>query len=127
MASGQFMRISRAADNGCPRMDRRVHLAVNRIKAGVLMIKVATILRAQLAVSAAVLLMSGGAFAQGDIGCVDGMPAPPFTQICPPTSVTKAFAEAPVRRSGSCAQKYRSFDAASGTYLGRDGVRRVCQ
>jgi BA14K-like protein len=58
---------------------------------------------------------------------VDGMPAPPFTQICPPTSVTKAFAEVPARRSSSCAQKYRSFDAASGTYLGRDGARHVCQ
>jgi len=92
------------------------------------MIKVATILCTQLAVAAVALSMSGAAFAQdtGVIGCVDGMPAPPFTHTCPSTGPTKAFAEAPAARTGSCA-KYRSFDAASGTYLGRDGVRHVCQ
>jgi hypothetical protein len=26
-----------------------------------------------------------------------------------------------------CAQRYRSYDPASGTYLGRDGRRHVCQ
>jgi len=26
-----------------------------------------------------------------------------------------------------CARKYRSFDPRSGTYLGRDGLRRYCQ
>jgi hypothetical protein len=98
------------------------------------MIRVATILCAQLAVSAVALSISGAAFAQdrstagySDIGCVDGMPAPPFTHICPPTGASKAFAEAPAGRNGSCAQKYRSFDAASGTYLGRDGVHHVCR
>ena len=95
------------------------------------MMRVATILCAKLAVSAVVLSISGAAFAQdraagySDIGCVDGMPAPPFTQICPPTGATKAYAEAPAGRN-SCAQKYRSFDAASGTYLGRDGARHAC-
>jgi BA14K-like protein len=105
-------------------MDRGVHLAVNRIEDEGLMTRVATILCA--AVSVVTLSMSGAAFAQ-DIGCVDGMPAPPFTQICPPTAATRAFAEVPAGRNGHCAQKYRSFDAASGTYIGRDGSRHVCQ
>jgi hypothetical protein len=26
-----------------------------------------------------------------------------------------------------CAQRYRSFDAATGTYMGLDGIRRVCR
>jgi hypothetical protein len=98
------------------------------------MIKAATILCAQLAVSAVALSTGGAAFAQdraaavySDIGCVDGMPAPPFTQICPPTGATKAFAEVTAGHNGSCARKYRSFDAASGTYLGRDGARHACQ
>ncbi len=29
--------------------------------------------------------------------------------------------------SSYCAQRYRSYDPASGTYLGRDGRRHVCQ
>jgi len=28
--------------------------------------------------------------------------------------------------SGSCAQRYHSFDPATGTYLGRDGARHLC-
>jgi hypothetical protein len=27
----------------------------------------------------------------------------------------------------SCAQRYRSYDPASGTFMGRDGVRHSCQ
>ena len=49
---------------------------------------------APLAVAAAALTMSGAAFAQ-DIGCVDGIPAPPITQSCPSTGLTGAFAQAP--------------------------------
>jgi hypothetical protein len=29
--------------------------------------------------------------------------------------------------SGSCAQRFHSFDPASGTYIGRDGRRHPCQ
>ena len=29
--------------------------------------------------------------------------------------------------SSSCAQRYHSFDASTGTYLGRDGARHPCQ
>jgi hypothetical protein len=29
--------------------------------------------------------------------------------------------------TSSCAQRYRSYDPASGTFLGRDGVRHSCQ
>jgi hypothetical protein len=28
---------------------------------------------------------------------------------------------------GECAQRYRSYDAASGTYVGYDGRRHSCQ
>jgi hypothetical protein len=71
--------------------------------------KFSAIFLAQLMVSAAALSMSSAAYAHpvrtepaagftrtSDIGCVDGMPAPPFTQICPPTSsANAAFAAAP--------------------------------
>ena len=30
-------------------------------------------------------------------------------------------------RAASCAQRYRSYDPASGTFLGYDGVRHMCQ
>jgi BA14K-like protein len=30
-------------------------------------------------------------------------------------------------KSSSCAQRYRSYDPASGTFLGYDGVRHTCQ
>ena len=30
------------------------------------------------------------------------------------------------QRDTSCAQRFRSYDPASGTYLGRDGRRRAC-
>jgi hypothetical protein len=29
--------------------------------------------------------------------------------------------------ASSCAQRYRSYDPASGTFLGRDGARHSCQ
>jgi hypothetical protein len=29
--------------------------------------------------------------------------------------------------SGYCAQRYKSYDPASGTYLGYDGLRHPCQ
>jgi hypothetical protein len=37
-----------------------------------------------------------------------------------------AVAPAPGRDEGYCAQRYRSYDPASGTYLGYDGVRHSC-
>lgn len=72
--------------------------------------KFSAIFCAQLIVSAVALSMSGAAYAQdpvgtepaasiiriSDIGCVDGMPAPPFTQTCAPTSsASAAYAAAP--------------------------------
>jgi hypothetical protein len=74
------------------------------------MMKFSAILSAQLMVSAVALSISGAAYAQNpfrtepaagftrtsDIACVDGMPAPPWTQICPPTSsASAAFAAEP--------------------------------
>jgi hypothetical protein len=93
------------------------------------MTRVATIFCTQLAAAAVVLSLGGAASARdqvSEIGCVDGTPAPPWTHSCP-TDVNKSFADASVGRIGSCAQKYRTFDAASGTYLGRDGLRHACR
>jgi hypothetical protein len=39
----------------------------------------------------------------------------------------RSFASADDQGSSYCAQRYRSFDPASGTYRGRDGKRHVCQ
>jgi hypothetical protein len=84
--------------------------AVNRLEAEDHMMKFSAIFCAQLAMSAVVISMSGAASAQdqgraeatvgftriSDIGCVDGMPAPPYTQICPTTPrVSAALATMP--------------------------------
>jgi hypothetical protein len=38
-----------------------------------------------------------------------------------------AYSEAPAGGTGYCARRYRSYDPASGTYMGYDGVRHVCR
>jgi BA14K-like protein len=38
-----------------------------------------------------------------------------------------AMTDAPVADSNYCAQRYRSYDPGSGTYLGYDGLRHPCQ
>lgn len=40
-----------------------------------------------------------------------------------------AFAHEPPApaRGGDCARRFKSFDAHSGTYLGRDGRRHICR
>ena len=39
-----------------------------------------------------------------------------------------AFAYVPApARAGDCAQRFKSYDPRSGTYLGRDGRRHVCR
>jgi hypothetical protein len=81
------------------------------------MTKVATFLRAPLAVAVVALTMSGAAFAQ-EIGCVDGIPAPPITHSCPSVSPTGSFAEAPAARISAHALKHRSV---------RHNVRHVSQ
>jgi hypothetical protein len=80
------------------------------------MTRFSAIFFAQLAMSAAVVSMGGVAHAQdqagaeptarfirvSDIGCVDGMPAPPYTQTCPPTTTSRtsgALAAVPRPRS----------------------------
>lgn len=80
------------------------------------------------ALVAMTLSLSGAANARGPgvIECVDGYPAPPFTNSCPTPPRTYAAAETR-GHDGWCAQRYRSFDPASGTYMGRDGRRHVCQ
>jgi hypothetical protein len=39
-----------------------------------------------------------------------------------------AFAHEPApARAGDCAQRFKSYDPRSGTYLGRDGRRHICR
>jgi hypothetical protein len=71
------------------------------------MTKVAIFLSAPLAVAAVALTMSGAAFAQ-EIGCVNGIPAPPITHSCPSTSASGSFAEAPYGQIGPYAPRHRS-------------------
>jgi hypothetical protein len=80
------------------------------------MTKVAAFLSAPLAVAAVALTMSGGAFAQ-EIGCVDGIPAPPITHSCP-SSETRSFAEAPAGRVSPYAPRH---------HVVRNHVRHVSQ
>jgi hypothetical protein len=50
------------------------------------------------------------------------------TRVSAPYGESRAFAS--VNGSAdqsSCAQRYRSYDPASGTFMGRDGVRHSCQ
>jgi hypothetical protein len=76
------------------------------------MMKFSAIFSAQLIVSAVALSMGGAADAQdrvstepaasfirvSNIGCVDGMPAPPWTQTCSPAaSANAAYAAVPQR------------------------------
>jgi hypothetical protein len=37
-----------------------------------------------------------------------------------------AYDNAPIAPDASCAHRYRSYDPASGTFLGRDGRRHPC-
>lgn len=92
------------------------------------MMKAAMMVCAQAALVAMTLAASSTAQARGpgEIGCVDGYPAPPFTNSCPAPAAAYAAADAR-DRDQSCAQRYRSYDPASGTFVGRDGRRRVCQ
>ena len=71
------------------------------------MTKVAIFLSAPLAVAAVALTISGAAFAQ-EIGCVDGIPAPPITHSCPSIGPTGSFAEAPAGRVSPYGPKHRS-------------------
>jgi hypothetical protein len=45
----------------------------------------------------------------------------------PVQGVDNALARADGAMSRSCAERYRSFDAATGTYLGLDGSRHLCR
>lgn len=69
---------------------------------------------------------NGGAVAAGVIGglalgavIAGAAAAPPAAYYAPPPPPGDWYAY--------CASKYRSFDPASGTYLGYDGLRHPCQ
>lgn len=45
-----------------------------------------------------------------------------------PAVASGAFAHEPApARGGDCAQRFKSYDPRSGTYLGRDGRRHICR
>ncbi len=72
---------------------------------------------------------NGAAVAAGVIGglalgaAIAGAAAAPP----PPVAYAPAYAPPPGDWYAYCASKYRSFDPASGTYLGYDGLRHPCQ
>jgi hypothetical protein len=82
------------------------------------MMKFSAIFGAQLIVSAVALSMGSAAYAQdrvstepaasfvrtSDIGCVNGMPAPPWTQTCAPTT-SAAYAALPQRAKPHATRK----------------------
>jgi BA14K-like protein len=44
-----------------------------------------------------------------------------------PDAAGGAYAYEPAPRGGDCARRFKSHDARSGTYLGRDGRRHICR
>jgi hypothetical protein len=44
-----------------------------------------------------------------------------------PGAVGGAFAYEPAPSRASCAQRFKSYDPRSGTYLGHDGRRHICR
>jgi hypothetical protein len=56
-------------------------------------------------------------------------PAPPPTPTAAGAEPAPAAAAAPLSpdRAAVCAQRYRSFDPQTGTYLGTDGARHPCR
>ncbi len=82
-----------------------------------------TIILAALALGGA--MASTPAFAQNGKAANDGgMIAEPSG--APQYTGTGAVTTAPGNETSNCA-RYRSFDPASGTYVGRDGQRHSCQ
>ncbi|SCB13148.1 BA14K-like protein [Bradyrhizobium shewense] len=45
----------------------------------------------------------------------------------PAQGADNALARMDGAASRSCAERYRSYDSATGTYLGQDGIRRACR
>jgi hypothetical protein len=96
--------------------------------AAILSMAIATPLFAQAAIQ------EPGAFAfyHPDADVLDaGRPAPAETtgaMASAPFGGSNAYASIDSGASASsCAQRYRSFDPASGTFLGRDGQRHSCR
>ena len=57
---------------------------------------------------------------------IDGGRLTPWGEAQRGGGAANAYGAMPAAASPSCA-RYRSFDPASGTYLGRDGRRHACQ
>ncbi len=55
-----------------------------------------------------------------------GAPAPEAGLAWAPSAAGEAYAAMKSGSGASCAQRYRSYDPASGTFLGYDGRRRPC-
>ena len=103
--------------------------------------------RTKLALAAALILGAAGAaqaandnqsdpnrgFAYGPLGQrVGGSAVNPAHHLSTRGKVHRttgegAFAFAPGMSWGSCEQRFKSFDPAIGTYMGRDGERHACK
>jgi hypothetical protein len=103
--------------------------------------------RTKLALAAALILGAAGAaqaandnqsdpnrgFAYGPLGQrVGGSAVNPVHHLSTRGKIHRttgegAFAFAPGMSWGSCEQRFKSFDPAIGTYMGRDGERHACK
>ena len=71
------------------------------------------------------------AFAQGramnDGGFAPTQSEPSQTGIAQYNGAGQVVGSGPNEGGASCAQRFHSYDPATGTYLGRDGARHPCQ
>ena len=56
-----------------------------------------------------------------------GAPTPEASLASAPPAASKAYAAMESGNATFCAQRYRSYDPASGTFLGYDGRRHRCE
>ena len=56
-----------------------------------------------------------------------GAPTPAAQLASQPPAALEAYAARESGRGTACERRYRSYDPASGTYLGRDGHRHLCE
>jgi hypothetical protein len=65
--------------------------------------------------------------AMNDGGFAPTQSAPSQTGVAQYNGTGQVVGSGASEGSASCAQRFHSFDPATGTYLGRDGARHPCQ
>jgi BA14K-like protein len=90
-----------------------------------------TIIATPLFAQAAVQEPGALAFSHPDADVLNGgrptLSAASGAMASVPSGGSDAYAAMGGNANGSCAQRYRSYDSASGTFLGHDGHRHRCE